>query len=105
VPELPAVEATKPSRREREAGRVRVDRSSGANEHVDEFTIDPGDPLSAHVRCTRSFHVARTRVETESELRADEHRFLLRNRVRALDGGDVVHEEERRVELPRPGRP
>jgi predicted acyl esterase len=100
-PELPPPESTKPSRRTVDGGRVRVDRSSGEDEHVDELTVEPDDPLSARVRCTRSFTIGDARIETESELTADAHRFRLRNVVRAYDAGVPIFESERIVPIAR----
>ena len=69
------------------------------------FTIVEGDPLSARVRCEQLVAVGRgdwrTRVETESELWSDATSFHTRNRIRAFEGDEKVHEDERTFSVPR----
>jgi uncharacterized protein len=101
LPTLPPREPSKPSRRSARHGLVRVDRSSGGDEHVDEFEIEADDPLSARVRCTRSLTVGTARVETSSAMEADSREFHVSNRLRATDGGTTVYESERTVSVPR----
>jgi hypothetical protein len=63
------------------------------------FTIREGEPLSARVRCEERVELARdgirTVVETDSEMWSDAASFHVRNRIRALENGEVVHESER----------
>jgi putative CocE/NonD family hydrolase len=69
------------------------------------FTIREGDPLSARVRCEEWVEIARgdvrTRIETDSEMWSDAESFHVRNRVRATENREVVHDEERTFAVPR----
>lgn len=72
---------------------------------TETFTIREGDPLSARVRCEQWVEIARgeiqTRVETDSEMWSDAESFHVRNRVRATENGEVVHDDERAHTVPR----
>ena len=69
------------------------------------FTIVEGDPLSARIRCEGLVAVGRgdwrTRVETESELWSDATSFHTRSRIRAFEGDEKIHEDERTFSVPR----
>lgn len=69
------------------------------------FTISEGDPLSARVRCEEYVEIAReglrTRIETDGELWSDAESFHTRNTIRAWENGELVHEGERELSVPR----
>jgi hypothetical protein len=71
----------------------------------DTHSIVEGDPLSAEVRCEHRFELARddwrVRGETDSTMTCDAQRFHVTNRVRAWEGEELVHDRERRFEVPR----
>jgi hypothetical protein len=61
----------------------------------DTFTIDEDEPLSATVRCQRRLGLARgdgwrTRVESESEMRANRDAFEVWTSFRAFDGKECL---------------
>ncbi len=62
--------------------------------YLDRFSIREDDPLSASVRCDRSYELARgawrVRVETTSTMTSDAHSFHVDDRLEAFEGSHRV---------------
>jgi uncharacterized protein len=79
-----------------------------ACDEPDTFTIQEDDPLSAVVRCERRFGLARgdgwrTRVESESEMRANHDSFEVWTSIRAFDGEECIFTRTWTFVIPRDG--
>ncbi|HEY3058306.1 MAG TPA: CocE/NonD family hydrolase [Chloroflexota bacterium] len=69
------------------------------------FRIAEGDPLSAHIRCERTFQIGRgdwqTRVEVWSEQRSDLERFYVDSSCEAFIGTECVFSRRWTFQVPR----
>jgi len=69
------------------------------------YSIVPGDPLSAEVRCTAATELGRdgwvTRAEVSAVMDADAERFRVRTELEAFENGERVRRREWTLETPR----
>ena len=69
------------------------------------YSIVPGDPLSAEVRCEAATELGRegwlTRAEIRSVMEADAERFRVRTELEAFENGERVRRREWTFETPR----
>ena len=69
------------------------------------YSIVPGDPLSAEVRCEAATELGRdgwiTRAEVRAVMDADAERFRVRTELEAFENGESVRRREWSFETPR----
>ncbi len=90
-----------------DSGTVRLDEhgTEMSSTATDTWTITRGDPLSARVRCERTWSIrwdgTTTEVRTESEMWSDATSFHTSDRLTALEDGREVHTSTRTFDCPR----